>query len=122
MKYLLLLIIIFSFSIQSKGQNVPNGDFENWTSYGSGIDIYEKPDYWQTTDSFSILQGMHSVTKDSLAADVHSGSYAMRLTPFTYAIFTIPGVASNGTINPTTLTIIGGTPDTVRHAMLSGWY
>ncbi len=119
-KLILLFLVILSFSVKSGAQNVPNGDLENWHSGGSGITAFEMPDYWQTTDSFSILQGQHSVTKE--ASNVYHGSYAMRLTPFMYTIFTVPGVASNGVINTTNLQIIGGTPNTVRHQKLTGWY
>jgi hypothetical protein len=99
-------------------QNVPNGGFENWTSYG----LFEYPDVWQTTDSFSIANGSHSVTKETSV--IHGGVYALKLTPFSYSLFSIPGAASNGKINTSTPipTIEGGSPDTVRHAKLQGWY
>ncbi len=121
MKNLLaFLLIILSFSVRSGAQSVPNGDLENWHPGGSGVTSFEMPDYWQTTDSFSILQGQHSVTKET--SSVYHGSSAMRLTPFMYTIFTVPGVASNGVINTNNLQIVGGTPNTVRHQKLSGWY
>jgi hypothetical protein len=117
-KLLLFSSLIYFFVSNSQAQNVPNGGFENWTSAG----LWENPDFWQTTDSFSITQsGMHSATKETV--DIHGGSYALKLTPFTYiAVLQVPGVASNGKINTTTLSIIGGSPDTVRHATLNGWY
>jgi len=114
-KSILFLIVTYLVSFELKAQNVPNGGFENWTSFG----LYEMPDSWQTTDSISLTQGTHSVTKETV--NIHSGTYAMKLTPFTY-ILTIPGTASNGHINYSTLAIEGGTPDTVRHAKLDGWY
>ncbi len=123
-KLVLFLLIVLSYSIKSTAQIVPNGDFENWTTVGSGLTAFDIPDYWQTTDSFSVnlVTGpQHSVTKET--SSVYHGSSAMRLTPFLYlGSVTIPGAASNGTINTTTLQIIGGSPDTVRHQTLTGWY
>ena len=122
MKQLFLLLFFISlFTANTHAQNVPNGGFENWTTHGSGFNVFELPDSWNTTDSISLTQGNHSVTKETV--DYHGANYAMRLTPFTYnVIFVIPGVATNGRINLTTLAIEGGTPDTVRHAQLNGWY
>ena len=118
MKNALIFIFFISlFAANADAQNVPNGGFENWISLG----FYENPISWYTTDSLSMTQGNHSVTKETV--DYHTASFAMRLTPFTYNIaFVIPGVATNGRINLSTLVIEGGTPDTVRHAQLNGWY
>jgi hypothetical protein len=119
-KLILFLFMISLYAMESNAQDVPNGDFENWTTIGVGP--AERPDYWQTTDSFSVnlIPPQHSVTKETSV--VYSNTYAMRLTPFTYTIFNVPGVASNGSINTSTLQIIGGSPDTIRHQKLSGWY
>lgn len=95
---------------------VPNGGFESWTGFG----LYEMPDAWKTTDSLSMSVGTPSATKET--TDMHGGLYALKLTPFFFVFTNIPGAASNGVINTTTFQIIGGSPDTVRHAKLSGWY
>jgi hypothetical protein len=123
-KLILLFFVILSYSIKSNAQNVPNGDFETWLSFGSGLTAYNRPDLWQTTDSFStylVTGPQHSVTWET--SSVYHGTSAMKLTPFTHPLgFTVPGAASNGQINTTTIQIIGGTPDVVRHQTLSGWY
>jgi hypothetical protein len=114
--FLLPAVFIFCCLVNSNAQNMPNGGFENWTSFG----FYEQPDSWNTTDSVSLTQGSHSATKET--SDIHGGLYALRLFPFNSIIGTIPGVASNGRLNTATLTFIGGTIDTVRHQTLNGWY
>jgi hypothetical protein len=123
-KSILFLLLMVCCFVKSKAQNVPNGDIETWLSFGAGLTSYERPDLWFTTDSFSVnlITGpQHSVTKET--SSVYHGLSAMRLTPFTHPFgFTVPGAATNGSINTTTLQIIGGTSDTVRHQMLSGWY
>ncbi len=112
----LLIIFVFPSLIKSSAQNVPNGSFDNWTSFG----FYEVPDSWNTTDSVSLTQGSHSATKETV--DFHSTPYALKLFPFNSFIGTIPGVASNGKLNTSTLSFTGGSIDTVRHQTLNGWY
>ncbi len=116
-KIIVLLGLVVIFHSISFSQILPNAGFENWTGFG----LYEMPDSWKTTDSISTGQGLqHSASKE--LTDIHGGSFALKLNPFTYFSFAIPGAASNGAINASTYQVIGGSPDTVRHATLDGWY
>lgn len=115
----LLIVLVFFFLFKANAQNVPNGDFENWTNLG----FYEEPDFWNTTDSIALALSFgssHSATKETV--DMHGGSFALRLFPFNSPFGTIPGVASNGLLDFNNLMVIGGTPDTIRHQTLNGWY
>ncbi len=141
-KYLLMKKIILLFLLAASAINlyaqgpVPNGGFENWSTFSTGTPTpysYEMPDNWKTTDSISVANSngpVHSVSKE--ASTVQSGTYSMRLQSWSYLIGGfpfingIPGCATNGDVivNTSTASIIpvSGSPDTVRHAQLSGFY
>lgn len=114
-KILLASFTLFILNAKAQ-QDVPNGGFENWSSpFGN-----EKPDSWNTIDSFATIQGGSSVTKSTDAA---IGDFSIKLTPFQYlGVLTIPGIATTGTLNTTSYQIVGGQPDTLRHAQLFGQY
>jgi hypothetical protein len=122
MKKCFYLMAILLISFNGKAQNVPNGDFENWTNYG----LYSYPNLWRTTDSASASQvsgASHSVLQDSTPADVWTGKYSMKMQSWSYlGLAEEPGAATNGTLNTNTYAFEGGTPDTVRHLVLTGWY
>ncbi len=120
-------LLISLFIILSCGgisaQTVPNGGFENWTSVTTGTYPFETPDFWKTTDSISLAASLgfvHSVVKE--ATEVHGGNYALKLTGWSALGSPVPAAASNGDIDIATLSIVKGTPDTVRHAKLNGHF
>lgn len=120
-KTLLIASIALFWGSVLSAQVVPNGGFEVWTSHGSGT--FELPDFWNTTDSISLAYTggfSHSAIKET--TDLHGGSFALRLTGWQSPLGPAPGAATNGEINTSNFTIIGGTPDTVRHAKLNGFY
>lgn len=123
----LFFALCFGLTVAVQAQNVPNGNFENWTTYtgssSAGPFSYELPDGWKTTDSISMAFTFgftHSVVKES--SEIQSGSFAMKLTGWSALGSPAPAAASNGDIDISTLTIVKGTPDTVRHATLNGHY
>jgi len=124
MKKLILTSLLFLFFVSGTfAQAIPNGSFENWTTYTSGSYVFETPDGWKTTDSITLAASagfMHSAVKES--AEVHSGNFALKLIGWTALGSPVPGAASNGDIDIGTLSIVKGTPDTVRHAKLLGQY
>jgi hypothetical protein len=131
MKFLSFLAVACLLSFSAVAQDVPNGGFEDWATYtgsgSSGSFNYDLPDFWKTTDSVSMANGPFQQSAIRETANVHGGSSALRLKTWPLNIplplnLPVPGVASNGSINTTTLSIIGGTPDTVRHRKLTGFY
>ena len=131
MKFLSYLAAICLFSFTALAQDVPNGGFEDWATFtGSGSTgsyNYDLPDFWKTTDSVSMANGPFQQSAIRETANVHGGASALHLKTWPLNIplpinAPVPGVASNGSINTTTLSIIGGTPDTVRHRKLTGYY
>lgn len=131
MKNLSFLTIACLLALNVIAQDVPNGGFENWSTYtGSGTTgsfTYELPDSWKTTDSVSNANGPFQQSAIRETVNVRSGAAALHLKTWPLNIplplnAPVPGVASNGSINTTTLSIIGGTPDTVRHRKLTGYY
>ena len=124
MKKSLLTFIIFTFCTAFvNAQNVPNGSFEDWTPVTTGTYAYELPNSWKTTDSASLAltSGVfHSAVKENTI--LHDGAFALKLSGWATIFGNAPGAASNGDIDITTLSIIKGTPDTVRHGKLNGFY
>ena len=66
-----LLVDDIEFSYPFEGETFPNGDFEEWTAFGS-----EEPQGWFTSNLFTQLAGGLSVTKTD---DSQSGLWAARL-------------------------------------------
>lgn len=123
------ILIIFSIFLSGNflsAQTIPNAGFESWTDYTVGSVNYSLPDFWKTTDSISAsmpIFATNSVVQET--AEVHGGSSAMKLIGWTALTSPAPGAASNGDIDVSDLTnlkIIKGTPDTVRHEKLNGFY
>lgn len=122
--YLLSALLCLS-GINAFSQGIPNSGFEDWSTFTGnsslGTFTYDLPNNWKTTDSVSYAFGItHSAVKET--SIVHSGSAAIKLSGWSFLGNAAPGAASNGDIDVTTVSIIKGTPDTVRHARMLGYY
>ncbi len=127
MNRFLSLLALFSFFlvIRSQGQTqVPNGDFENWTNFGT----YENPQFWDTPNqalSIALPFGTKVVTKST---DHESGSFSARLESkqLTFPSLIIPGVVTLGTLTinifTQTFSINGGVPIQDIPTHLKGFY
>lgn len=115
MKNFLLLILTLGLTSNIFAQ-IPNGDFESWTTVGT----YEDPTGWGTANSFTSSLSIFTCTKTT---DAFQGTYAADLNSQFALITTVPGVmGSNASINLTSFQILGGYPSTSRFAWLSGYY
>lgn len=115
-----MLLIFFVASISAQEQ-VPNGDFENWTNPGLG---YDDPDGWATPNESTSLLQIFTVTKNDT---VSTGDYSARLkTKLIFDPFISPGVVTLGEfivdIPTATATIEGGIPFIDRPLALTGSY
>jgi hypothetical protein len=120
---LCLLWVFFAVTMLAQTP-VPNGDFENWTSYGS----YENPTGWDTPNEaiqIGIPLGTKVVTKST---DHESGTYSARLESkhLTFPTVTVPGALTLGhftlDIFAQTFTVDGGVPITDLPTHLKGFY
>ncbi len=105
-----------------KGQNqIPNGDFEDWSS--DALNLYEEPasGWWTTLNPLRNLGGPVTVSKST---DAHSGTYSARLVSDTYGTLFSPGILLSGSLDllaaPTFFT--RGQPYTSRPSTFEGWY
>ena len=104
-------------------QVTPNAGFEIWTHH-TGLSTYDTPDNWDNVNSSTAITGAVTCFK-ATGTDVHSGVNALKLitkqigTPINQVI---PGIATTGTINPTTHIVEGGIPYTLRPDSIVGWY
>lgn len=115
--FLIFSVLLF-IAPRSDAQNaMPNPGFENWTTVGN----YQDPDNWNTLNASTAIVGVLTAQKAS-GADVHSGSYAIKL--ITKSVFgqTANGLATTGTIDVQNQTITGGIAYTLRPDSISGWY
>lgn len=121
MKKLLLISASTVFILaNSTAQNaIPNPGFDSWVNMGS----YENPSGgWGTIADIS---GGFVVTcyKATAAADIHSGTYAIRLITKNIPLQgEAPGIAVTGTINQSTQGVDGGVVYTLRPDSIVGWY
>ncbi len=122
LKFTLALGFFFCLLSSSWAQNqIPNGDFEDWSS--DALNLYEFPSsgWWSTLNPLRTLGGPVSVTKD---ADAYAGNYSARLETFEYGTLLVPGILLSGTFNllnsPDFFT--QGRPYTDKPAEFSGWY
>ncbi len=119
-KQLLTLLILIVGINTATAQNAatPNPSFENWTQNGNHWD----PDNWNTLNPNTAIVGVLTCTR-ATGADVHTGTYAIKLT--TKSVFgqTANGIATTGTLITTPpYGITGGLPFTQRPDSIVGWY
>lgn len=122
MKKLILLSCLLPLSaFVSFAQNAatPNPGFESWTQQSN----YWNPDSWNNLNSSTWILGVFTCQRASAAADVHSGSYAIKLTTKSVFGITANGIASTATlITSPPYGITGGIPYTERPDSIVGWY
>lgn len=103
---------------------VPNGDFENWTSFGS----YENPTGWDTPNQaiqVGLPFGTKVVTKSS---DHESGNFSARLESkqLTFPSVVVPGIVTLGTLSidifTQTISVTGGAPINDMPTHLKGYF
>ena len=117
---LFLLSVFLVVASNATGQNVatPNAGFENWTQVGNHFD----PNDWNTLNPSTGIIGVFTCTR-ATGADVHSGTYAIKLTTKTVFGITANGIASTATLITTPpYGVTGGIPYTERPDSIVGWY
>lgn len=120
MKNTILLTMFLLMAGICYGQNAtPNPGFESWTQVGN----YFNPDGWNNLNSQTAILGVLTCSRATAASDVHSGTYAVKLT--TRSVF---GITANGITSTATLIttppygVTGGLPYTLRPDSITGWY
>jgi hypothetical protein len=119
-KKILLLAAIASLSaLQLQAQNpTPNAGFENWTQVGNHYD----PNSWNTLNPSTSIIGVFTCTR-ATGADVHNGTYAIKLTTKSVFGITANGIASTATLITTPpYGVTGGIPYALRPDSITGWY
>lgn len=113
------LLSLSAFVAIAQNAATPNPGFENWTQQGN----YWNPNSWSNLNSSTYILGVFTCQRASAAADVHSGSYAIKLTTKSVFGITANGIASTATLITTPpYGITGGIPYTGRPDSIVGWY
>ncbi len=113
-----LLLAVFS-STQAQ-QQIPSGDFENWTT-PPGAQYQEPTGGWWTT--LNALRSLTAPVTVEKSTDAHSGTYSAKLTTATWGTLLLPGLLVSGVFdiqNPRFL--LQGQPFTDRPDAFQGWY
>ncbi len=121
MKKIFTLVSSF-FSVTFLWAQTPNAGFENWTT-SSGFPSYTYPNSWDCPNSQTAVTGTFLVIKATAAADIHSGSAAVKLITKNVLSVNAPGIVTTGTL-PTQSggNITGGIPYSQRPDSIIGWY
>ena len=118
--YATILSCLLLVSSISTAQNAatPNAGFENWTQNLN----YWNPNNWNNLNSQTAILGVFTCTR-ATGADVHSGTYAIKLTTKSVFTLTANGIASTATlITSPPYGVTGGIPYTERPDSIVGWY
>jgi hypothetical protein len=119
MNYNLLLVAALMLLVPrvNAQDTLANSGFESWTNQGTYEDLAD----WNTLNPLSSALGVITATKTT-GADVHTGSYGLKLQSKSVLGTIRPGVLTTGVINVANSTIGGGVPVNSRPVYLSGWY
>ena len=120
MKRLLPALIALTITQLCNSQNaIPNPGFESWNTNP----LYDDPVGWGTINGLTYILGVKTVSKTSVASEVHSGTYAIKLESKNVPGQGVaPGIAATGTINPSTQAVDGGVAYNQRPVSFTGWY
>lgn len=113
-------LFVLGMSQLSDAQNAatPNAGFENWTQVGNHYD----PNNWDNLNPNTGIVGVFTCTR-ATGADVHSGTYAIKLTTKSVFGVTANGIASTAELITTPpYGVTGGIPYSQRPDSIVGWY
>jgi hypothetical protein len=114
-KIYITFFLIFACAIVHA--QIPNSDFENWTSSVS----YDIPDSWDNLNSTTAGSSVYTSEKGTPGATGVAGTYFIKLTSKTVTgQGVVPGIAVSGKLNITTLKPISGFAFNQRPANLTG--
>lgn len=120
-RFTIATIIALCIVPSANAQEIPNADFENWTS--------GEPDSWNTTNMSVLFTQFTTVLQET--SNPQNGTSCARLETVTHDILfvgpvTLPGVLTLGELNidpiGQTASISGGTPFTGMPQSLSGFF
>ena len=121
MKKIFTLLSVLSASGACLWAQTPNSGFETWTT--TGFPSYAAATNWDSPNSQTAITGIFVCVKATAAADVHSGSTAVKLITKNVLATDAPGIVTTGTL-PTAQgsPITGGVAYTLRPDSIVGWY
>ena len=112
MKKIFLLIAIACTN--ATFAQIPNAGFENWTSMGS----YNNPNNWDQLNAMTASMSVYTCTKGTPG---DPGTAYLKLTSQTVSgMGVMPGIATTGTINMSTMNVGGGFAYSQRPQDISG--
>ena len=91
-KFLLVLLLLPLFNMHSNAQTIPNGDFENWTTY-PGTNIQD-PNFWFTSNLINLATAyiLQETLQASLDVSVPGATATVTVPP---SVLKVPGINGN---------------------------
>jgi len=93
---------------------IPNNGFENWTSMGS----YSNPNNWDQLNAMTSSMSVYTATKGTPGSP--GASYLKLVSKNVTGMGVMPGIATTGMINMSTMGVTGGFASTQRPQSLTG--
>ena len=93
---------------------IPNNGFENWTSMGS----YSNPNNWDQLNAMTSSMSVYTATKGTPGSP--GASYLKLVSKTVTGMGVMPGIATTGMINMSTMSVTGGFASTLRPQSLTG--
>jgi hypothetical protein len=114
MKKTILSIAAGTILSVSAFAQIPNGGFENWTSMGA----YSNPDSWDQLNAMTSTMSVYTCTKGTPGSP--GTSYIKLVSKNVTGMGVMPGIATTGMINMSTMNVTGGFASTQRPQSLTG--
>ncbi len=113
MKKIILLSAFATVALSASAQ-IPNSSFESWST----VSGYSVPDNWETLNPMTTTASVYTAEKGT--PGVAGSSYLKLTSKNVTGMGVMPGLATTGLINMTTMEVKGGFPYAVRSANLTG--
>jgi len=105
--------ILTTFATAVAQDTLPNPGFEDWTNGGGFLN----PDGWGTINHL-----IPTVSRTNAAGEVHSGTYAAKLSSVAVGPNIAPGICVTGQVNIATSGVDGGIAYNLRPVSMTGWF
>ncbi|MEY2938123.1 MAG: hypothetical protein RL062_712 [Bacteroidota bacterium] len=114
MKKIVLLVVLAITTNVLLAQWITNNGFENWSNSNG----YNTPDSWSSFNDYTAAAGVYTCMK-GMPAPV-GNAYLKLITKSLPGVGIIPGMVTNGILDPTTMQISGGTPFAEKPSHFTG--
>ena len=114
MKTIILLFLSVIGATTTLKAQIPNADFENWTTTGT----YSSPDGWDNLNAATSLMGTYTCMKGTPGTS--GAAYIKLISKTITGMGVVPGIAASGKMDFATQKVTSGFPCSTRYKSLTG--